>query len=71
MAHGVLMHLNEPPAATSSLARKVADDDVSSTLSAISKRRVPPRFSPERKRALAAFDATTYVNELGAAARAH
>lgn len=71
-AHGLLMYLDNPDAAVSALAAKVADGG---TLSITFRNGAALAYRPglrrQWQRALAAFDATTYVNELGADARGH
>lgn len=72
MAHGVLMYVEDAAAAVSSLARRVARGG---TLSITFRNQEALAYRPglrgQWQRTLAAFDATTYVNELGATARAH
>jgi 2-polyprenyl-3-methyl-5-hydroxy-6-metoxy-1,4-benzoquinol methylase len=71
-AHGLLMYLDDARAAVGNLASKVA---AGGTLSITFRNGEALAYRPglrrQWKQALAAFDATTYVNELGADAQAH
>jgi 2-polyprenyl-3-methyl-5-hydroxy-6-metoxy-1,4-benzoquinol methylase len=71
-AHGLLMYLDDARAAVQTLASRVTRGGV---LSVTFRNREALAYRPglrrEWRQALAAFDATTYVNELGAAAQAH
>ncbi|OIJ23644.1 hypothetical protein UG56_026890 [Nocardioides luteus] len=71
-AHGLLMYLDDARAAVAQLASKVAGGG---TLSVTFRNGEALAYRPglrrQWKQALAAFDATTYVNELGADAQAH
>ncbi|MFJ9392824.1 class I SAM-dependent methyltransferase [Nocardioides sp. NPDC101246] len=71
-AHGLMMYLDDPEAAVSALAARVAGGG---TLSITFRNGAALAYRPglrrQWQRALASFDATTYVNELGAEARAH
>lgn len=72
IAHGLLMYLDDARAAVATLASKVANGGA---LSITFRNREALAYRPglrrQWQRALAAFDATTYVNELGADAQAH
>lgn len=71
-AHGLLMYLDDARTAVATLASKVANGG---TLSITFRNQEALAYRPglrrQWRRALAAFDATTYVNELGADAQAH
>lgn len=72
LAHGLLMYLDDARAAVTALSRRVASGGV---LSLTFRNRDALAYRPSLRgqwqRALEGFDATTYVNELGASARAH
>lgn len=74
-AHGLLMYLDDASTAVATLASKVTNGG---TLSITFRNQEALAYRPGLRRqwqqaiaAIAAFDATTYVNELGADARAH
>ncbi|MER7557204.1 methyltransferase domain-containing protein [Nocardioides sp. NPDC126508] len=71
-AHGLLMYLDDAHTAVATLASRVAEGG---TLSITFRNAAALAYRPGLRRqwrqALDAFDATTYVNELGAGARAH
>lgn len=71
LCHGVLMYLDDPGPALAGLAAATAPDGVLS-LVARNREAMALRHAMRRQwaKALAAFDATGYVNELGVAARA-
>lgn len=70
--HGLLMYLDDASAAVATLASKVANGGALS-ITFRNRDALAYRHGLRRQwqRALAAFDATTYVNELGADAQAH
>lgn len=71
-AHGLMMYLDDPRAAVLALAARVAGGgSLSITFRNGAALAYRPGLRRQWQRALAAFDATTYVNELGAEARAH
>jgi S-adenosylmethionine-dependent methyltransferase len=71
-AHGVLMYLPDAPAALATLAGRVRPGGrVSFTVRNGDALALRPALRGDWPAALAAFDATTYVNELGARALAH
>jgi 2-polyprenyl-3-methyl-5-hydroxy-6-metoxy-1,4-benzoquinol methylase len=71
-AHGLLMYLDDATTAVATLASRVAEGGALSITfrngEALAYR---PGLRRQWRQALAAFDATTYVNELGAHAQAH
>lgn len=70
--HGVLMYLPDARAAVADLASRARPGGlVSFTVRNGDALAFRPGFRGDWRAALDAFDATTYVNELGAAARAH
>lgn len=71
-AHGLLMYLDDASTAVATLASKVANGGaLSITVRNGEALAYRPGLRRQWQRALAAFDATTYVNELGADAQAH
>lgn len=72
LAHGLLMYLDDARAAVAALRRRIASGGaLSLTFRNRDSLALRPGLRGQWQRALEGFDATTYVNELGADARAH